>query len=130
MPTAESALPGRRDAMPAPATHFVNSNPLQGPFPAHLRQAVFGIGCFWGVERKFWQLPGVYTTAAGYAAAVLEPAASVLRPVQRTAEDALAELLRPMLRTWLAENLPKIVERALRQELAGQISADQKTAAE
>jgi peptide-methionine (S)-S-oxide reductase len=68
MPTAESALPGRSDAMPVPATHFVNGNPLQGPFPAHLQQAVFGMGCFWGVERKFWQLPGVYTTAAGYAA--------------------------------------------------------------
>lgn len=68
MPTADSALPGRRDAMPVPAAHFVNGNPLQGPFPAHLRQAVFGMGCFWGVERKFWQLPGVYTTAAGYAA--------------------------------------------------------------
>jgi peptide-methionine (S)-S-oxide reductase len=68
MPTTDSALPGRSDAMPVPATHFVNGNPLQGPFPAHLQQAIFGMGCFWGVERKFWQLPGVYTTAAGYAA--------------------------------------------------------------
>jgi peptide-methionine (S)-S-oxide reductase len=68
MPTADSALPGRSDAMPVPATHFVNGKPLQGPFPAHLQQAVFGMGCFWGVERKFWQLPGVYTTAVGYAA--------------------------------------------------------------
>jgi len=54
--------------MPVPAAHFVNGNPLRGPFPAHLQQAVFGMGCFWGVERKFWQLPGVFTTAAGYAA--------------------------------------------------------------
>jgi peptide-methionine (S)-S-oxide reductase len=68
MPTPETALPGRADAMPVPAAHFVNGNPLRGPFPAHLRQAVFGMGCFWGVERKFWQLPGVFTTAAGYAA--------------------------------------------------------------
>ena len=68
MPTAETALPGRTEAMPVPESHFVNGNPLRGPFPAHLRQALFGMGCFWGVERKFWQLPGVFTTAAGYAA--------------------------------------------------------------
>jgi len=68
MPTPETALPGRADAMPVPAAHFVNGNPLRGPFPPHLQQAVFGMGCFWGVERKFWQLPGVFTTAAGYAA--------------------------------------------------------------
>jgi peptide-methionine (S)-S-oxide reductase len=68
MPTPETALPGRADAMFVPATHYVNHNPLRGPFPAHLQQAVFGMGCFWGVERKFWQLPGVFTTAAGYAA--------------------------------------------------------------
>lgn len=48
--------------------HFVNNNPLQGPFPNHLQQAIFGLGCFWGAERKFWQLEGVYTTAVGYAA--------------------------------------------------------------
>jgi peptide-methionine (S)-S-oxide reductase len=49
------------------ATHFVNGNPLKGPFPGHLQQAIFGLGCFWGAERKFWQLDGVYTTAVGYA---------------------------------------------------------------
>ena len=53
--------------MPVPAVHFVTGNPLKGPFPASLQQAVFGMGCFWGVERKFWQLDGVFTTAAGYA---------------------------------------------------------------
>ena len=68
MPTTDTALPGRAEAMPVPAAHFVNGNPLRGPFPAHLQQAVFGMGCFWGVERKFWQLPGIFTTAAGYAA--------------------------------------------------------------
>lgn len=68
LPTAESALPGRAQAMPVPAAHHVNGNPLQGPFPAHLRQALFGMGCFWGVERKFWQVEGVFTTAVGYAA--------------------------------------------------------------
>lgn len=68
LPTAESALPGREDAMPVPAAHYVNGNPLKEPFPAHLCQAIFGMGCFWGVERKFWEVEGVFTTAAGYAA--------------------------------------------------------------
>ena len=54
--------------MPVPERHFVNGNPLKPPFPEHLQQAMFGMGCFWGVERKFWQLEGVYTTAAGYSA--------------------------------------------------------------
>ncbi len=68
MPTPETALPGRTQKMPVPAAHFVNGNPLCGPFAKNLQQAVFGMGCFWGVERTFWQLDGVYTTAAGYAA--------------------------------------------------------------
>ena len=53
--------------MPLPASHAVNGHPIAGPFPAGLEQAVFGLGCFWGAERKFWQAPGVYTTAVGYA---------------------------------------------------------------
>ncbi|MCP4466219.1 MAG: peptide-methionine (S)-S-oxide reductase MsrA [Halieaceae bacterium] len=68
MPTPDTALPGRAEPMPVPKAHFVNGNPLRGPFPAHLEQAIFGMGCFWGVERKFWQVEGVFTTAAGYAA--------------------------------------------------------------
>lgn len=56
--------------MPVPAQHFVNGNPIQGPFPDGLEMAVFGLGCFWGAERKFWQQAGVYTTAVGYAAGV------------------------------------------------------------
>ncbi len=56
--------------MPIPTSHYVNGNPLQGPFPAHLQQAIFGMGCFWGVERKFWEVEGVFTTAAGYTAGV------------------------------------------------------------
>ena len=68
LPTAGEALPGRQQAMAVPAAHFVNGNPLQGPFAGHLEQAMFGMGCFWGVERKFWQTDGVFTTAAGYAA--------------------------------------------------------------
>jgi peptide-methionine (S)-S-oxide reductase len=67
LPNADTALPGREQAMPVPIAHFVNGRPLEGPFPEHLNQAVFGMGCFWGVERKFWQLEGVYTTAVGYA---------------------------------------------------------------
>ena len=67
LPGANEALKGRDHSMPVPAKHFVNGAPLQGPFPDHLEQVVFGMGCFWGAERKFWQAPGVYTTAVGYA---------------------------------------------------------------
>ena len=69
MPTPDSALPGRTDQpMPVPAAHHVNGHPLMGPWPELFETAVFGLGCFWGAERKFWQTPGVYSTAAGYAA--------------------------------------------------------------
>ncbi|MEZ5479829.1 MAG: peptide-methionine (S)-S-oxide reductase MsrA [Thiolinea sp.] len=64
----QDALPGRNAAMPVPDTHFVNGHPLKPPYPQQMQQAVFGMGCFWGVERLFWQLEGVYVTAAGYAA--------------------------------------------------------------
>jgi peptide-methionine (S)-S-oxide reductase len=64
---AESALPGRQTEMPPPARHEVLGTPLKGPFPEGVETAVFGMGCFWGAERIFWQAPGVYTTAAGYA---------------------------------------------------------------
>lgn len=67
LPNAGDALPGRDTAMPVPASHFVNGNPLAGPFPEHLQIAVFGMGCFWGAERLFWQLDGVYSTSVGYA---------------------------------------------------------------
>ena len=67
LPTAAEALPGRAEPMRVPGTHFVNGHPLMGPFPSQYRQAVFGMGCFWGAERRFWQTPGVYTTAVGYA---------------------------------------------------------------
>ena len=67
MITAEEALAGRDEVMQVPATHFVNGNPLQPPFPAGIETAVFGMGCFWGAEKEFWETPGVYSTAAGYA---------------------------------------------------------------
>ena len=70
MPAKDDALPGRAEKMPVPPAHHVNGAPLQGPFPAGLEQAMFGLGCFWGAEKKFWQIPGVYTTAVGYAAGV------------------------------------------------------------
>lgn len=66
LPSSDQALPGRAEVMPVPAEHFVNGNPLQPPFPAGLKLVQFGMGCFWGAERRFWQMPGVYTTAVGY----------------------------------------------------------------
>jgi peptide-methionine (S)-S-oxide reductase len=67
MPDQSAALPGRDESVQVPAEHFVNGNPLEGPYPDGLEIAVFGMGCFWGAERRFWQLPGVYTTSVGYA---------------------------------------------------------------
>jgi len=66
MPEPDQALPGRDEAMPVPARHLVTGAPLVGPFPGKAT-AIFGMGCFWGAEKKFWQAPGVYTTAVGYA---------------------------------------------------------------
>jgi len=67
MPSAAEALPGRATRMKVPATHFVNGNRLEPPYPAGLKTAMFGLGCFWGAEKLFWNLPGVYSTAVGYA---------------------------------------------------------------
>jgi len=68
MPTPEEALPGRTTKMPVPDKHYVLGNVLVPPFCAGLQQAIFGLGCFWGAERRFWETGGVYTTAVGYAA--------------------------------------------------------------
>jgi peptide-methionine (S)-S-oxide reductase len=68
IPDAGSALPGRQEKMRVPATHHVNGAPIEPPFAAGLERAMFGLGCFWGAEKMFWNLPGVYTTAVGYAA--------------------------------------------------------------
>jgi peptide-methionine (S)-S-oxide reductase len=71
MPTAADALPGRAEAMPTAERHFVNGHPLSPPFPEGIETALFGFGCFWGAERKFWQLgSGIYTTAVGYAGGI------------------------------------------------------------
>ena len=67
MPEATAALAGRAEAVHVPAAHFVNGKPLVGPFPEGTETAVFGMGCFWGAERRFWKMDGVYTTAVGYA---------------------------------------------------------------
>jgi peptide-methionine (S)-S-oxide reductase len=68
MPSPEEALPGRDTPMPVAAAHAVLGTPMTPPFPDGMEQAVFGLGCFWGAERKFWEAPGVFTTAVGYAA--------------------------------------------------------------
>ena len=68
VPTPEEALPGRAKEMPLTNRHYVNGNPLKPPFPQGMEMAVFGMGCFWGAERKFWQLNGVFSTSVGYAA--------------------------------------------------------------
>jgi peptide-methionine (S)-S-oxide reductase len=68
MPSKADALPGRSDPIPTASRHFINGHPLKGPYPAGLETAMFGMGCFWGAERKFWELgDGIYVTAAGYA---------------------------------------------------------------
>ncbi len=70
LPSRSEAMPGRDTEMSVPDRHFVNGNPLQGPFPDNMQRAVFGLGCFWGAERRFWESAGVYTTAVGYAGGV------------------------------------------------------------
>jgi peptide-methionine (S)-S-oxide reductase len=67
LPAAGEALPGRNEPMPVPATHFINGHALKPPYPAGMQTAMFGLGCFWGAERKFWEAPGVHVTAVGYA---------------------------------------------------------------
>ncbi len=66
MPDPSEALPGRRQATPITNRHYVNGNPIAPPFPDYMQQALFGLGCFWGAERKFWRYPNVFSTAAGY----------------------------------------------------------------
>ena len=70
LPSADTALPGRAAPIPTAETHFINGHALKGPYPEGLETAIFAMGCFWGVERVFWKVPGVYVTAAGYAAGI------------------------------------------------------------
>ena len=67
LPSREEALPGRQTRMPLQGAHYVNGSPLQPPFPEDMQMAMFGMGCFWGAERRFWEAEGVYSTAVGYA---------------------------------------------------------------
>ena len=67
LPTADTALPGRSTPLPTDEVHYVNGRPLKGPHPEGFQTAIFGMGCFWGVERIFWHLPGVWVTSVGYA---------------------------------------------------------------
>jgi peptide-methionine (S)-S-oxide reductase len=106
MPDAGEALPGRREPVAVPVSHFVNKNPLVGPYPEDSEIAVFGMGCFWGAERRFWQLPGVHTTSVGYAGGITpNPSyeevctgqtghAEVVMVVYRPAEISYDDLLR------------------------------------
>src|SRR5688572_9599313 len=68
IPSNAEALPGRAQKIPAPPAHHVNGHRLEEPFPAGMERAMFGLGCYWGAEKKFWQQKGVYSTAVGYAA--------------------------------------------------------------
>ena len=70
LPTADTALPGRAEALPTDEVHFVTGRPLKGPHPEGFQTAIFGMGCFWGVERIFWQIPGVWVTSVGYSGGV------------------------------------------------------------
>jgi hypothetical protein len=92
MPTADQALPGRPEPIRTATTHFINGHPLKGPYPDGLETAVFAMGCFWGVERIFWKIPGVYVTAAGYAGGSRRT-----RPMRRSAAAARAT---PRLCSW------------------------------
>jgi peptide-methionine (S)-S-oxide reductase len=67
LPTSDQALPGRSNPIPTASSHYVSGAALKGPYPQGAAKAIFGLGCFWGAERKFWQIPGVYVTAVGYA---------------------------------------------------------------
>ena len=113
LPDPSQALPGRDTKMPITNKHFVTGNPIAPPFPSHLQQALFGLGCFWGAERKFWQHPGVFSTAVGYSGGYTPNPAydevctgltghnEVVRVVYDPALTAYAELLRLF---WTAHN--------------------------
>lgn len=106
MPTADTALPGRSEPVRTDEVHYVNGRPLKGPHPEGFETAIFGMGCFWGVERVFWQLPGVWVTAAGYSGGLTpNPTyeetctgrtghAEVVQVVFNPAEISYAELLK------------------------------------
>jgi peptide-methionine (S)-S-oxide reductase len=106
LPSPGDSLPGRSQPVSVPETHFINGNPLEGPYPEDTEVAIFGMGCFWGAERRFWKMSGVYTTSAGYAGgATPNPSyeevctgmtghAEVVMVVYRPADVSYDELLR------------------------------------
>ena len=106
MPTADTALPGRDTPLATDEVHFVNGRPLKGPYPEGFQTAIFGMGCFWGVERKFWTLPGVWVTSVGYSGGMtpnptyeetctgLTGQTEVVKVVFNPAEISYAELLK------------------------------------
>jgi peptide-methionine (S)-S-oxide reductase len=106
LPSREDALPGRADKMAVARTHFVLGTPLEPPFPAEMQQALFGMGCFWGAEKRFWQVPGVYSTQVGYSGGFTQNPtyrevcsgrtghAEVVRVIFDPAKVSYAELLR------------------------------------
>jgi len=113
MPKPEDAIPGRTTRLAVPAAHFVNGHRLEPPYPAGLKTAMFGLGCFWGAEKLFWNLPGVYTTAVGYAGGLTPNPTyeevctgrtghnEVVRVVYDPAETSYEDLLRAF---WEAHN--------------------------
>ena len=100
MPSAAEALPGRAQPIPTAKRHFINGHDLKGPYPQGFEKAMFGMGCFWSAERKFWELgDGIYVTAAGYAAALLGKAAVAARTGQRPGAHPSGRIKEPCSRS-------------------------------
>ena len=107
LPAPDTAVSGRSEAIVPTSRHFVNGNPLTPPFPEGIEVAYFGMGCFWGAEREFWRIPGVYSTAVGYAGGYTE---------NPTYDEALVMSMNGKLEALIREELgpdPNLVDRPL-----------------